>query len=182
MRGGAQGGLLRKRDIRKHCTLPSFPLASLFRQPAGKGCYKPPGARRWTATQKCASVCAADAARPGPGAHRRPRTREHIAGRARLGGRGRRPGRHTRPERAPSGSAGGKGPPVTRPALSRRILMTRTHFPADPTHREPAGHSVTDGRSADSLTRLAPTVGGQRLQPPASSQFSVKQENELPAL
>lgn len=74
MRGGAQGGLLRKRDIRKHCTLPSFPLASLFRQPAGKGCYKPPGARRWTATQKCASVCAADAARPGPGAHRRPRT------------------------------------------------------------------------------------------------------------
>lgn len=60
--------------------------------------------------------------------------------------------------------------------------MTRTHFPADPTHREPAGHSVTDGQSADSLTRLAPTVGSQRLQPPASSQFSVKQENELPAL
>lgn len=60
--------------------------------------------------------------------------------------------------------------------------MTRAHFPADPTHREPAGHSVTDGQSADSLTRLAPTVGGQRLQPPASSQFSVKQENELPAL
>lgn len=113
---------------------------------------------------------------------RRARAREHIAGRAHLGGRGRWPGRHTRPERAPSGSAGGKGPPVTRPALSRKILMTRTHFPADPTHREPAGHSVTDGRSADSLTRLAPTVGGQRLQPPASSQFSVKQENELPAL
>lgn len=104
---------------------------------------------------------------------RRARAREHIAGCARLGGRGRRPGRHTRPERAPSGSAGGKGPPVTRPALSRKILMTRTHFPADPTHREPAGQC--DRRSKRGFAH-APRAHRRKPAPAAPRLFSVLSE------
>lgn len=45
-------GVLQKKGILKHGTLPSSPLAWLFHRPTGKEYYKPPGEPKWTAKQK----------------------------------------------------------------------------------------------------------------------------------